>query len=200
MRHKEKRRCSPTDFYSVGAERGRPRTEVRHARSLCIAREGIACTKVVPRSRVLLCIYIDACLSLCWGVLLLAVIPDFLFVVLVESVFLVAARRGCRVVERRRPRTTQGLPSLVVARGWLRVCPGLVPVPGPCVCRARPPAGWSFRCSWLWLFCSSWTSSTSSQFRYLGRFAAVSRVAGTRQVERFAACSFPSWRVASEFF
>ena len=33
MRHKEKRRCSPTDFYSVGAERGRPRTEVRHARS-----------------------------------------------------------------------------------------------------------------------------------------------------------------------
>ena len=47
MRHKEKRRCSPTDFYSVGAERGRPRTEVRHARSLCLAREGI----VVPKLR-----------------------------------------------------------------------------------------------------------------------------------------------------
>ena len=27
-------------------------------------------------------------------------------------------------------------------------------------------------------------------FRYLGRFAAASRVAGTRQVERFAECSF----------
>ena len=31
MRYKEKRRCSPTDFYSVGAERGRPWTEVRRA-------------------------------------------------------------------------------------------------------------------------------------------------------------------------
>ena len=52
MRHKEKRRCSPTDFYSVGAERGRPRTEVRRARSLCLAREGTVCTKVVLQSRV----------------------------------------------------------------------------------------------------------------------------------------------------
>ena len=53
MRHKEKRRCSPTDFYSVGAERGRAWTELRCARSLCLAREGTACTKVVLQSRVL---------------------------------------------------------------------------------------------------------------------------------------------------
>ena len=31
-------------------------------------------------------------------------------------------------------------------------------------------------------------------------FAVFSELRGTRQVERFAACSFPSWRVASEFF
>ena len=42
MRHKEKRRCSPTDFYSVGAERGRPWTEVRRAWS-CMRREGRDC-------------------------------------------------------------------------------------------------------------------------------------------------------------
>ena len=43
--------ASPTDFYSVGAERGRPRTEVRHAWSQ-MRRQGTACTKVVLQSRV----------------------------------------------------------------------------------------------------------------------------------------------------
>ena len=68
MRHKEKRRCSPTDFYSVGAERGRAWTELRCARSLCLAREGTACTKVVLQSRVLFrdVVVVGVCYSPWW--------------------------------------------------------------------------------------------------------------------------------------
>ena len=84
MRHSEKRRCSPTDFYSVGAERGRPRTEIRRAWSLCLVREGIACAKVVPRSRVLLPSDMDVGVRYCSR---REVVLLYLFVLVVATAF-----------------------------------------------------------------------------------------------------------------
>ena len=147
-----------------------------------LVREGIACTKVVPRSRVLLCIYIDACLSLCWGVLLLAVIADFLFVC--------SCGVGCRVVERRRPWTTQGLPSLVAARGRLRVCPGLVPVPGPAFVELVLLLAGASVAPGSGCLVLPGLRRFPRRFGIWAVLLQFPELRGTRQVEIFAACSF----------
>ena len=54
---------------------------------------------------------------------------------------------------------------------------------------------WGVFRSWLSFTGSPWTSSFFSQLLYLGRFAAFSDLRSTRQVERFAECSFDICRM-----
>ena len=175
MRHKEKRRCSPTDFYSVGAERGRPWTEVRRAWSY-MRRQGRDCVHqscaavpsaylaVVRRwlcsysSRALVVPYVDLLTGL-WLLLF-----GLLFVSLFGPLrragsFCPPALRGPRVFFFRCGGVLPPLFGASVSVGLLfMVRPGL----------RRFPHGF---CIWA-------------------VFAAFSELRGVRQVERFAECSF----------
>ena len=111
---------------------------------------------------------------------------SFLFGSLVFWVLLVAGRL-------RRPR-------LVAARGGCRVCPVWHAVLGPRDGGERPLGSLGLP-SLLALFSGApLTSSIFSQFLFFffGRFAAFSELRGTRQVERFVACSF--WHLPQVVF
>ena len=171
MRHKEKRRCSSTDFYSVGAERGRPWTEVRRAWSY-MRRQGRDCVHqscaAVPSAylavvRRWLCSYSSRALVVPY-VDLLAGLWLLLFGLLFVSLF------GHLVFEG----------SLV--SGLFRPSRPVAPLGGRRAGSFCPPAVRGprvFRCGgWALVYGTTWTSAISSWILYLGRCRGIFRVAG----------------------
>ena len=193
MRHKEKRRCSPTDFYSVGAERGRPWTEVRRAWSYMRrqGRDGVhqSCAAVPSAffgigglrcysSRALVVPYVD----------LLAGLWLLLFGLLFVSLFGPLVFEGSLVSGLLRP--SRPVASLGGRRAGSFCPPALR---GPRVFRCGgvlpPLVGASVSVGLLFMVRPGLRRFPHG-FCIWAVFAAFSELRGVRQVERFAECSF----------
>ena len=191
MRHKEKRRCSPTDFYSVGAERGRAWTEVRCAWSKMHrqGRDGVhqSCA-AVPSAYLGLVAY---------AVILpgrLGVSDVDVFAVLCPLLFGWLSFSPLLGFLRVRPPCRCGRCSLWSSRPcwcsfswlsrWFRGRPGRAGVLVSPVSASFVPGILSSRSTtFVFLPISTW-------LRILAVSTAFSELRGARQVERFAECSF----------
>ena len=198
MRHKEKRRCSPADFYSVGAERGRPQDRSQACMvSKCVDKEGTACTKVVLQSRVRIWR---------WYVVGHAVILPGRWWCRTWTFLLVSGfcSSACCFVSLFGPLVFGGVvgfwpsPSVASRRPLGRA---------PCWFFLSSGSSWSScislwrsSSSFVWCFCLCWALVLWYDLDF-GRFPhgfcisgpfsrAFSGLRGVRQVERFAECSF----------
>ena len=182
----QKRRCSPppSPHRQVVVGRGRAGTEVRRARSYLL-RQGRdclqqSCAAVSSAYWTLACWWASSHSS--WDAFGSRLSFAWFSVFLLFGFFLVFSCLGSRGLG--------GRLSLVATRGGRRASPLCVRVLCLRVLRSRPVASVGASVAPGPLSWSRWTSPIFSLFIYLGRFAAFSELRGTRQVERFAACSF----------